>query len=75
MDNNNLDDILDDVLKISPPAVVSSVVIFGLPLADWVYVFTIIYTIVGIIALIKKHWFSNNITKKEINNEEKDDKN
>ena len=28
----------------------------GLTLHDWTYVFTIIYTLLGIITLVKKHW-------------------
>ena len=44
----------------TPPAVVSGVTIMGLPLHEWVYVMTIVYTIVGIVCLIKKTFFTHN---------------
>lgn len=50
----------DEVIKMTPPAVISGVTIMGLPLHEWVYVMTIIYTIVGIICLVKKTFFPNN---------------
>lgn len=64
--DNNIDELLDGILKLSPPAVVSGIVIFGLSLSDWVYVFTIIYTLVGIITLIKKYWFDSDKSRKSI---------
>ena len=69
--DNNIDEILDEILKLSPPAVVSGIVIFGLSLSDWVYVFTIIYTLVGIITLIKKYWIVSDKSRKSL----KDNKN
>nr|DAL76087.1 MAG TPA: holin [Caudoviricetes sp.] len=38
--------------------------ILGLPLSDWVYVITIIYTFVGICTMIKKHWVEPWLEKK-----------
>lgn len=64
--DNNIDELLDGILKLSPPAVVSGIVIFGLSLSDWVYVFTIIYTLVGIITLIKKYWIDSDKSRKSL---------
>ena len=49
---------ISNLVQLSPPVVVSSVTILGVSLHDWVYVATIIYTIVGIATLIKKHWWN-----------------
>nr|DAH95386.1 MAG TPA: holin [Bacteriophage sp.] len=48
--------ILDNLVQVAPSVAVSSAVILGLPLSDWVYVVTIVYTFVGICTMIKKHW-------------------
>lgn len=53
----------------TPPAVISGVTIMGLPLHEWVYVMTIIYTIVGIICLVKKTFFPNNNKNGEMKND------
>lgn len=58
----------DEVIKMTPPAVISGVTIMGLPLHEWVYVMTIVYTIVGIVCLIKKTFFP---TTKEIIKDDK----
>jgi hypothetical protein len=47
---------LDALVPLSPPVAVSAVSILGVPLSEWVYVFTIAYTVVGIATIIKKHW-------------------
>ena len=44
------------VINMSPPIVVTGVTVLGVALSDWVYIGTIVYTIVGIITMIKKHW-------------------
>lgn len=46
----------ENIALVAPSLAVSSAVILGLPLSDWVYVITIIYTFVGICTMIKKHW-------------------
>lgn len=46
----------ENIAQVAPSLAVSSAVILGLPLSDWVYVITIIYTFVGICTMIKKHW-------------------
>lgn len=48
--------ILENLAQITPSVAVSSAVILGLPLSDWVYIVTIVYTFVGIFTMIKKHW-------------------
>ena len=48
--------ILENIAQITPSVAVSSAVFLGLPLSDWVYIVTIVYTFVGICTMIKKHW-------------------
>lgn len=45
-----------DILNMSPPIAVTGVTVLGVALSDWVYIGTIVYTIVGILTMIKKHW-------------------
>ncbi len=40
--------------KVTPPVVVSGMVIAGYPLQDWLIVLTIIYTIIQIVLLLPK---------------------
>ena len=56
LNNEDNEKILESIISVSPPTVVSCTTLLGIPLSDWVYISTIIYTIVGIITLIKKHW-------------------
>lgn len=56
LNNEDNEKILEGIISVSPPTVVSCTTLLGIPLSDWVYISTIIYTIVGIITLIKKHW-------------------
>lgn len=60
----------ENIAQIAPSLAVSSAVILGLPLSDWVYVITIIYTFAGICTMIKKHWVEPWLEKrrKEKNN-------
>ena len=44
------------IISMSPPIAVTGVTVLGVALSDWVYIGTIVYTIVGIITMIKKHW-------------------
>ena len=60
--------VLKDIVAISPPALVSSTVFLGLTLSDWVYVGTIIYTIIGITTMIKKHWVDPYLAAKKVKN-------
>jgi uncharacterized membrane protein YuzA (DUF378 family) len=53
---------LDALVPLSPPVAVSAVSILGVPLSEWVYVFTIAYTVVGIATIIKKHWIAPKTT-------------
>lgn len=48
--------IAEEILQFTPPTVVSCTTLFGLPLSEWVYLVTILYTIVGILTVIKRHW-------------------
>lgn len=54
----------ENIAQVAPSLAVSSAVILGLPLSDWVYVITIIYTFVGICTMIKKHWVEPWLEKK-----------
>lgn len=57
-------DILENMAQITPSVAVSSAVILGLPLSDWVYIVTIVYTFVGICTMIKKHLIDPWLEKK-----------
>lgn len=48
--------IAKDIINMSPPIAVTGVIVLGVALSDWVYIGTIVYTIVGIITMIKKYW-------------------
>lgn len=48
--------IAKDIINMSPPIAVTRVTVLGVALSDWVYIGTIVYTIVGIITMIKKYW-------------------
>jgi Phage holin T7 family, holin superfamily II len=61
---------LDILVPMSPSVAVSAVHVFGVPLSEWVYVFTIIYSIVGIATIIRKHWITNH-NKEQLKNDTK----
>lgn len=57
--DDNLDtatSLIPEFLKICLPLTISGATLMGLTLHDWTYVFTIIYTLLGIVTLVKKHW-------------------
>lgn len=56
--------VLENIAQITPSLAVSSAVFLGLPLSDWVYIVTIVYTFVGICTMIKKHWIDPWLEKK-----------
>lgn len=56
MSDTEVKEPLENVASVAPAVAVSSSIVFGLPLSDWVYVVTIIYTFVGICTMIKKYW-------------------
>lgn len=58
---------LENIAQITPSVAVSSAVFLGLPLSDWVYIVTIVYTFVGICTMIKKHWIDPWLEKKRKN--------
>lgn len=59
-------DVLETVANATPAITVSSLIIFGLPLNDWVYVLTILYTFIGICTMIKKHWINPWLEKRQL---------
>lgn len=59
--------ILENIALITPSLAVSSAAFLGLPLSDWVYIVTIVYTFVGICTMIKKHWIDPWLEKKRKN--------
>lgn len=65
--SNEQNTILENIAQITPSVVVSSAVFLGLPLSDWVYIVTIVYTFVGICTMIKKHWIDPWLEKKRKN--------
>lgn len=56
-------DAVKDLAPISPSVAVTGVTVLGVPLNEWVYIATIVYTIVGIACMIKKHWFTKSSDK------------
>lgn len=48
----------DVALPLVPSVTVSSMTLLGFPLKEWVYVATLIYTFVAIVALVKKTFFN-----------------
>nr|DAG16836.1 MAG TPA: holin [Caudoviricetes sp.] len=60
----DIDEMISTLIQASPPVTVSVITILGLTLHEWVYVATIIYTIVAIATLIKKHWLNKDNEQK-----------
>lgn len=48
-------DIMDEAAKFVPPAVISTMSIFGIGLQDWVYILTILYLLVQISLSVYKY--------------------
>lgn len=57
--------ILENIAQVTPSVAVSSVIFLGVPLSDWVYIVTIVYTFVGICTMIKKHWIDPWLEKRK----------
>lgn len=70
MSDTEVKELLESVASVTPAVVVSSSIVFGLPLSDWVYVVTIIYTFVGICTMIKKHWIDHWLEKRRLREDE-----
>ena len=47
-----------DAAKASPPIAITSLSLFGLPLSEWVYLLTAIYTLLLILGFLRKLFFS-----------------
>ena len=60
-----------DIISMSPPIAVTGVTFLGVALSDWVYIGTIVYTIVGIITMIKKHWVVPYLAARKVRSNEK----
>lgn len=60
-----------DIINMSPPIAVTGVTVLGVALSDWVYIGTIVYTIVGIITMIKKHWVAPYLAARKVRINEK----
>lgn len=64
-------DIAKDIINMSPPIAVTGVTFLGVALSDWVYIGTIVYTIVGILTMIKKHWVDPYLAARKVRINEK----
>lgn len=62
---------VNDLICLSPPLAVTGVTVLGVALSDWVYIGTIVYTIVGIITMIKKHWVDPYLAARKVRINEK----
>lgn len=60
-----------DIINMSPPIAVTGVTFLGVALSDWVYIGTIVYTIVGILTMIKKHWVDPYLAARKVRINEK----
>lgn len=60
-----------DIINMSPPIAVTGVTVLGVALSDWVYIGTIVYTIVGILTMIKKHWVDPYLAARKVRINEK----
>lgn len=60
-----------DIISMSPPIAVTGVTVLGVALSDWVYIGTIVYTIVGILTMIKKHWVDPYLAARKVRINEK----
>lgn len=60
-----------DIINMSPPIAITGVTFLGVALSDWVYIGTIVYTIVGIITMIKKHWVDPYLAARKVRINEK----
>lgn len=58
--------IVKDIISMSPPIAVTGVTVLGVALSDWVYIGTIVYTIGGIITMIKKHWVDPHLAARKV---------
>lgn len=63
-----------DIISMSPPIAVTGVTFLGVALSDWVYIGTIVYTIVGIITMIKKHWVNPYLAARRVKKNEEERK-
>lgn len=50
------DDVKQEAVKLTPPATIATTNILGVPLSDWVYITTIIYTLILIAIKLKELW-------------------
>ena len=63
-----------EIISMSPPIAVTGVTFLEVALSDWVYIGTIIYTIVGIITMIKKHWVAPYLAARRVKKNEEERK-
>lgn len=70
MSDTEVKELLENVAIVTPAVAVSSSIVFGFPLSDWVYVVTVIYTFVGICTMIKKHWIDPLLEKRQLRKDE-----
>lgn len=61
----------DIIINMSPSIAITGVTFLGVALSDWVYIGTIVYTIVGIITMIKKHWVDPYLAARKVRINEK----
>lgn len=66
--------IAKDIINMSPPIAVTGVTVLGVALSDWVYIGTIVYTIVGIITMIKKYWVDPYLAARRVKKNEEERK-
>lgn len=65
MDIPMIKEALSDSVKIVPPATVSVLKLFEIPLSQWVLILTAIYTFLMIIVTVRKLMFSRRVTDRD----------
>lgn len=54
---SNLDSVVAEAVKAAPPLAVTAATFMGLTLQEWVYVATLVYTLMQLYFLIKDRYF------------------
>lgn len=71
--SDTLSQVVDGGLRAAPPVTLSAASFLGMGLEDWMYIFTIIYTIIQGAYLVYRWRHSHNKRKKEDKNVSKQD--
>ena len=71
--SNELTQLVDGALRTAPPITVSAASVFGLGLEDWMYIATIVYTVLQV-SYLAYHWRLSHKRNRRKQNGTKDDR-